>query len=74
MGISILDNSLSVQVYFDKTDAEFEDNVCLCFEETCIDDEKIFRAEKTHIYLTVKEARELAQSLIDAVDASQEKL
>lgn len=72
MGIPLLDNSLHVEVYFEKTDADLEDNICLCITETCNEEEKLFRAAQTHIYLTVKEAQTLAQALIDAVDASSE--
>jgi len=72
MGISLLDNSLNVEVYFEKTDADLEDNICLCITETCHEDEKLFRAAQTNVFLTVKEAHTLAQALVDAVDASSE--
>ncbi len=71
MSISLLDDSLNVSVYYEKTDAEFEDNICLCFSETCQEDEKLFMAEQTNVYLTIKEARALVQALIDAIEASQ---
>jgi len=72
MGISLLDNSLSVEVYFEKTDADLDDNICLCITESCPEDEKLFRAQKTHIFLTVKEAGTLDQALVDAVDSSKD--
>lgn len=72
MGITLLDNSLNVEVFFEKNDADLEDNICLCISETCPDDEKLFRAQKTHIFLTVQEAGTLAQALIDAIEVSKE--
>ena len=71
MGISILDDSLHVAVYYEKLDADLEDNICVCFSETCQDDEKLFMAEQTNVFLTIKEAQALAQALIDAIEASQ---
>ncbi|HPC05186.1 MAG TPA: hypothetical protein PLI60_00570 [Anaerolineaceae bacterium] len=72
MGISLLDNSLHVEVYFETTDADLEDNICLCITESCPEDERLFRAKKTHIFLTVREAGTLAQALVDAIDSSKE--
>jgi len=72
MGISLLDNSLFVEVFFEKNDADLEDNICMCITETCPEDEKLFRAQKTHIFLTVREAGTLAQALVDAIDSSKE--
>jgi len=46
MGISLLDNSLSVEVYFEKTDADLDDNICLCITESCPEDENCFGHKK----------------------------
>ncbi|RJQ44459.1 MAG: hypothetical protein C4545_01355 [Anaerolineaceae bacterium] len=70
MTISLLDGSLHVGVFFDKGDHEFEDNICICFTEDCPEEEKIFYAGETNIYITSDQARELAALLIEAADQS----
>jgi hypothetical protein len=67
MAIYLLDNSLKVEVFYDPSDSEFEDNICICFVEECPDDEKLFLAGETNIYLTPDEACHLAQAVIKAV-------
>ena len=66
MFVLLLDNSLKVEVYCDNMDSEFEDNVCISFVETCPDDEKIFRAGETNIYLTLKQAEQFGNLLVRA--------
>ncbi len=66
MFVLLLDNSLKVEVYCDNMDSEFEDNVCISFVETCPDDEKIFRAGETNIYLTPKQAEQFGNLLVRA--------
>lgn len=66
MFVLLLDNSLKVEVYCDDMDSEFEDNVCISFVETCPDDEKIFRAGETNIYLTPKQAEQFGNLLVRA--------
>ena len=72
MTISILDNSLKVGVFFEEKDCEFDDNICVSFDEKCPDEERIFRGEKTYIYLTVKQAHQLAKALEKAAQASEQ--
>ena len=66
MFVLLLDNSLKVEVYCDDMDSEFEDNVCISFVETCPDDEKVFRADETNIYLTPKQAEQFGNLLVRA--------
>ncbi len=66
MFVLLLDNSLKVEVYCDDMDSEFEDNVCVSFVETCPDDEKVFRADETNIYLTPKQAEQFGNLLVRA--------
>ena len=47
MRIKLLKGALIVSIQFEKSDSEYDDNICLCFEEPCHDDEHIFRGEKT---------------------------
>jgi hypothetical protein len=66
MFVLLLDNSLKVEVYCDDMDSEFEDNVCISFVETCPDDEKVFLADETNIYLTPKQAEQFGNLLVRA--------
>ncbi len=70
MAISLLDDSLTVEICYEDTDSEFEDNICIKFTEDCPREEKIFLADETNIYLTIQQARELADALINAASHS----
>jgi hypothetical protein len=70
MAIYLLDNSLKVEVYFESIDSEFNDNICISFVEDCPEEEKIFLAGETNIYLTPEEACLLASALSRAVKGS----
>ena len=70
MAIYLLDDTLKVEVFFDPEDCEFNDNICVRFTEECPEEEKLFWAGETNIYLTLEQARQLAQVLKQAADAS----
>jgi hypothetical protein len=54
--IILLDGSLKLNIFYEESDTEFEDNICLSFTEDCPEDEKVFKADETNIYLTPEEA------------------
>ena len=68
MPISLLENSLLVDIYFEESDREFEDDICISFAEDCPDDEKIFRADETNIYVTPDQACLLLLALQRAME------
>lgn len=70
MALYLLDNSLKVSVYFDAVDSAFDDNICISFVEDCPEEEKIFLAGETNIYLTPEQACSLAAVLTKAVKDS----
>lgn len=70
MAIKILNDSMIIEIFFDKQDREYEDNICICIKETGPEDEKIMYANETNIFLTPEQARELAQMLTSAADQS----
>jgi hypothetical protein len=72
MAIFLLDKSLKVEIFYEESDREFEDNICLQFVEECPCDEKVFIADETNLYLTTEEAIRLATALTYAVAASQD--
>lgn len=69
----LLDDTLEVEVGFSCEDADLEDNICIVVNETCPEDEKIFKHEESHIFLTRKQARDLANALTAAIKASEEQ-
>lgn len=73
MEISLLDDSLQVEICYDASDCEFEDNILVRFVEACPEDEKIFRHDETNIFLTPDQALALAENLIKAARASHAK-
>ena len=70
MAITLLDGSLKVDVFYDCKDSQFEDHICLKIVEDCPEEEKIFYAGETNIYLTAKQAKQIADALIKAVHQS----
>ncbi|PKO06054.1 MAG: hypothetical protein CVU41_08045 [Chloroflexi bacterium HGW-Chloroflexi-3] len=70
MEIKLLGGELIVNICFENSDKEFDDNICLSFFEPCLDDTRIFRASETNLYITPQEARELAGILLKAAEAS----
>lgn len=73
MPIYLVDDTLKVEVYFDPADKEFGDDICLCIEESCPADEKLFRADETHIMLTPLQARKLGLALVKAAALSSDR-
>ncbi len=66
MILLLLDQSLKVEVFFDPEDDQYEDNVCLSFEEDCPEPERLFRHDQTNIYITSTQAIALANALLKA--------
>jgi hypothetical protein len=72
MAIYLLDDTLSVEIFYEAADDQFSDNVCICLWESCPADEKILIAGETNIFLTTGQAKELAKLLLSAVAASEQ--
>ncbi|MFO7662720.1 MAG: hypothetical protein R6X18_09015 [Chloroflexota bacterium] len=68
-GITLLDGSLILNIYYEETDSAFEDDICLCFTEDCPEDEKVFKADETSIYLTPEQAALIVLELNRAIGA-----
>ena len=69
--IYLLDDSLQVEVFLEKDDLGYTDNICLKIIESCIEEEKVFRHDENHLYLTPEQAKALAEALTRAVQNSQ---
>jgi len=70
MAIKLLNGSLKIEIYFDKKDREYEDNICVCVQEFGPEDEKILYASETNIFINAEQARELSKILTNAADHS----
>lgn len=68
MSISLLDGSLKVDIFFEESDSGFDDDICLSFYEDCPEDERLFRADETNIYITPEQASLLALALNRAME------
>ena len=71
--ISLLDDSLKLKIYYDETDSDFEDDICLCFEEDCPDEERLLRADEVSIYITPEQAALIILGLSRAVEAARQR-
>ncbi|MCP5099342.1 MAG: hypothetical protein GY943_27630 [Chloroflexi bacterium] len=67
---NLLDDSLRVNVKYEQSDSDFEDNVRIQIKEVCNSDEKIFVADETNIFLTPDQANRFALALIEAAKQS----
>ena len=70
MAIKLLNGSLKIEIFFDKKDREYEDNIRVCVRESGPEDEKILYAGETNIFINAEQARELAEMLTTAADHS----
>ena len=70
MAIKLLNGSLKIEIFFDKKDREYEDNICVCVWESGPEDEKILYAGETNIFINTEQARKLAEMLTAAADHS----
>ncbi len=70
MEIKLIGGELLVNINFEKSDSDYDDNICLCFHEPCAEETKLFRAKETNIFITPNEARTLATILMEVADAS----
>jgi hypothetical protein len=71
MVLTLLDDTLKIEIFFEPSDRDFDDNICLCITETCPDEEKIFIHDETNVYLTSSQAEQFASMLMQAAAASK---
>lgn len=67
--ITLLDGSLKISIYYDEADKEFDDDICVRFEEDCPEDEKLFKADEVSIYITPEQAALIVLELNRAMQA-----
>jgi hypothetical protein len=67
--INLLDGSLKLNIYYEESDRDFDDDICLCFVEDCPEDEKLFKADEVNIYLTPEQVALMILELNRALEA-----
>ncbi|RPI32559.1 MAG: hypothetical protein EHM70_08660 [Chloroflexota bacterium] len=72
MAILLLDNSLRVEIFFEESDTDFADDVCISIVEECPEEEKLFIEDETNIFLTPEQARQVAEALLSAAEESDQ--
>ncbi len=72
MAIELLNGSLNIDIYFEKGDKEYDDNICVVLKEFGPEDEKILYAGETNVFITPEEARKLAEMLLTAAESSSQ--
>ena len=72
MAMEILNGSLKIDIFFEKNDKEYDDNICICLKEYGPEDEKILYAGETNLFITADEARKLAEMLVEAAERSSQ--
>jgi hypothetical protein len=70
--ISLVDETLRVEIFYDPGDCDFKDNICISILEDCPPAEKLFQVGETNLYITAEQARKLAQALLSAVEDSEQ--
>ena len=70
MAFELLNGSLKIEVYFDDSDKDYDDNICVCLKECGPEDERILYADETNLFITADEARKLAAMLNAAAERS----
>ncbi len=69
--ITLLDGSLKLRIFYDAIDNQFDDNICLCFQEDCPEAEKVLSADEVNIYLTPEQAALIMLELSRAVEIAR---
>ncbi len=70
MTIELLNGSLKIEIFYDRRDKDYDDNICMCIKESGPEEEKVLYAGETNLYINPDDARRLAKMLLDAADHS----
>ena len=71
--IHLLDDSLEVEIFFDKEDCGYIDNICLRITESCEEEEKVFHHDENNLYITLEQAKALVDALNNSIQLSQQE-
>ncbi len=69
MSILLLDGGLKVSIFYDESDREFEDDICIQLVEDCPEDERLLKFYESNIYITPDQACLLILALQRAMES-----
>lgn len=67
--ILLLDGTLKLSIYYEESDREYDDDICLHFVEDCPDEEKLFKPDEVSMYITPEQAALMVLELNRAMQA-----
>jgi hypothetical protein len=68
MSVILFDGGLKIEIYFDESDREFDDDICIQLIEDCPEEEKVLKFDETNLYITPDQACLLILALQRAMD------
>jgi hypothetical protein len=68
MSVVLLDGGLKIEIFFEESDREFDDDICIQIVEDCPEDERVLKFEETNLYITPDQACLLVLALQRAMD------
>ena len=71
MKIKLLDGSWDVEVFLDRSEPAYDDNVFLSISEECPQEQKLIKGNQITLGITAADARELAQRLLEVAEADE---
>jgi repressor LexA len=71
MKIKLLDGSWDVEVFLDRSEPAYDDNVFLSIAEECPQEQKLIKGNQITLGITAADARELAQRLLEVAEADE---
>ncbi len=72
MSIFLLDGGLKISIFYDESDREFDDDICIQMVEDCPEDEKVLKFDETNLYIPPDQACLLILALQRAMDNYRE--
>jgi hypothetical protein len=72
MSVILFDGGLKIEIFFDESDREFDDDICIQLIEDCPEEEKVLKFDETNLYITPDQACLLILALQRAMDNYRE--
>ena len=72
MSILLVDGGLKVKIFYDESDREFDDDICIQIIEDCPEDERVLKFDETNLFITPDQACLLILALQRAMDNDRE--
>ncbi len=69
MSITLLDGGLTLTVFYDESDRDFDDDICIQLTEECPEEERVLKFEETNLYITPDQASMIVLALQRALES-----